>query len=480
MKRLLLLLLFSVAFNSLSQAQRVETLIKGPSSFDDGLAVDDSGYIYASRYYGNTITKISPEGETSIFSSGFGSPNAIAFDHKGNLLVPSATGNKVHRISQDGSKEIIVSYLKNPTGVVVDSVGNILISQYSLSKIVKLDTAGNITPFLSGGLLNGPVSMIYDDEGDLFIGNFNDGRVLKYSSDSTLSVVGDVSGWLGSFTLVDSTIYMSGLQRNRIYKVSKNGGDQTTFAGTGTSGNKDGTLNEATFNGPNGIAASNTGDTLYISDFESRSLRMITGLIPNNPKIKIDTEVSFGEVSINTIAVDSILVENVGNDTLVITDFVSSSNVFTIEVDSIKIPAYSSEIIAISFHPDNAGSFNSVISFNTNSNENLIELTVSGEGISSTSNESDDEKVGGFRLTQNYPNPFNPTTRIAFTLGKAGYTELTVYDINGKQVASLLSRFMASGDHEVNFDARNLTSGTYIARLKSNDRVTSIKLTLLK
>ncbi|MBS4029512.1 MAG: T9SS type A sorting domain-containing protein, partial [Ignavibacteriales bacterium] len=65
-----------------------------------------------------------------------------------------------------------------------------------------------------------------------------------------------------------------------------------------------------------------------------------------------------------------------------------------------------------------------------------------------------------------YPNPFNPTTAIGFSLLAVSNVTLKVFDILGKEVATLIhSRVMDEGKHEVEFDASNLPSGVYFYRL---------------
>ena len=86
-----------------------------------------------------------------------------------------------------------------------------------------------------------------------------------------------------------------------------------------------------------------------------------------------------------------------------------------------------------------------------------------------------------FALNQNYPNPFNPSTKISFSLANAGYTTLKVYNIVGKEVATLFNGNAEAGKQYVaNFDAKNLSSGMYFYKLQNGNSVEVKKLTLVK
>jgi hypothetical protein len=83
-----------------------------------------------------------------------------------------------------------------------------------------------------------------------------------------------------------------------------------------------------------------------------------------------------------------------------------------------------------------------------------------------------------------YPNPFNPSTRISFTLPKAGYVDLNVYDVTGRLVRRLAGGHIGpplqAGEHEVVFDASDLPSGIYFARLQAGEVSQTRKMVLLK
>ncbi len=86
-----------------------------------------------------------------------------------------------------------------------------------------------------------------------------------------------------------------------------------------------------------------------------------------------------------------------------------------------------------------------------------------------------------FELAQNYPNPFNPTTTISFTLQVSGLTTLKVYDVIGREVATVFHDIAEAGEyHQAKFDGRNLSSGIYFAKLQTGGMVQIKKMLLQK
>ena len=85
-----------------------------------------------------------------------------------------------------------------------------------------------------------------------------------------------------------------------------------------------------------------------------------------------------------------------------------------------------------------------------------------------------------YALYQNYPNPFNPTTMISYDLPKRTHVVLTVYDILGRNVMTLVNVVEQPGSYEVNFNASDLPSGVYFYRLTAGSFVATKKLLLLK
>lgn len=87
---------------------------------------------------------------------------------------------------------------------------------------------------------------------------------------------------------------------------------------------------------------------------------------------------------------------------------------------------------------------------------------------------------GRFSLEQNYPNPFNPTTIISYSVPREGMVSLTIFDVLGKTIATIVNEHQNSGKHEVKFDAAAISSGIYFYKLSFENKFITKKLILLK
>ncbi|MEO8233644.1 MAG: T9SS type A sorting domain-containing protein, partial [Ignavibacteriota bacterium] len=85
-----------------------------------------------------------------------------------------------------------------------------------------------------------------------------------------------------------------------------------------------------------------------------------------------------------------------------------------------------------------------------------------------------------FELRQNYPNPFNPNTKISWQSPVPGLQNLKVYDIMGKEVATLVNEYKQAGNYEIEFDGTALASGVYFYKLSVNNFVSIKKMILLR
>ena len=85
-----------------------------------------------------------------------------------------------------------------------------------------------------------------------------------------------------------------------------------------------------------------------------------------------------------------------------------------------------------------------------------------------------------FKLIQNYPNPFNPITKIRFDLPKNINVKLTIYDMLGREIETIVNEHLSAGRYEVTFDGTKYTSGVYYYRLNAGEFVETKKMILVK
>jgi len=90
------------------------------------------------------------------------------------------------------------------------------------------------------------------------------------------------------------------------------------------------------------------------------------------------------------------------------------------------------------------------------------------------------ETASGFELKQNYPNPFNPTTNIEFRISETGFVSIKLYDIQGREVQTLVSENLNAGKYTYSFNASGLSSGTYFYKIMTSSFTDVKKMMLIK
>ncbi len=258
-------------------SQTVTTLIPPGSGIDDMLFRASNGKIYGAGFDNGHLYVIDGS-QVSLVTDTLQNANGIAEDAGGNLYVADHMQGRIWKISPVG-KITHFATINRPSGIIkMPDSDTLLVTGYTNHRIYKLAPDGNITVWLQGGLLRGPVGLTYDEHNTLYIGNFDNGRILKVDSTGTPSVLAAISGGNLGFVIYNrGFLYATMFQSHKIYRIFPESGLFTLYAGS-FPGSKNGPLSTATFNGPNGILASVTGDSLYISDYHTKSVRLITGL----------------------------------------------------------------------------------------------------------------------------------------------------------------------------------------------------------
>jgi hypothetical protein len=94
-------------------------------------------------------------------------------------------------------------------------------------------------------------------------------------------------------------------------------------------------------------------------------------------------------------------------------------------------------------------------------------------------------QVEGYALAQNHPNPFNPATTIRYLIPESGNVDISVYDLLGRKVTTLVDEYRSAGEHSIVWDGttalgEKVTSGLYLYRMEAGGRVFTEKMVLLK
>jgi rhamnogalacturonan endolyase len=126
--------------------------------------------------------------------------------------------------------------------------------------------------------------------------------------------------------------------------------------------------------------------------------------------------------------------------------------------------------------------YNNTIRFSATGSDfgNLDEITIAAKTIVVVDPSQDGGIPTSYRLYQNYPNPFNPTTMIGYDLPKKDHVKLTIYNILGEEVQTLINKEIPAGAHLFTVDMKNLPSGIYFYTIKTGYFYQTKKMVLIR
>lgn len=159
----------------------------------------------------------------------------------------------------------------------------------------------------------------------------------------------------------------------------------------------------------------------------------------------------------------------------------SISDYITVDQNDFTIEAQESQIVRVTFNSDTVVALDSQLRV-VNNSENMNRAYIWDLFAETLTAVEDDlyQLPSEYQLLQNHPNPFNPTTSIDFALTIAGNVELSVFDVNGRQMSEVVNGYMDAGYHSVEFDAHNLPAGIYFYSLTSGEFTSVRKMILMK
>ncbi|MEZ4777937.1 MAG: T9SS type A sorting domain-containing protein [Flavobacteriaceae bacterium] len=268
-------------------AQTVTTFTDGTP--DDAIALDANGNIYCSNYVGDTVFKFTSTGEMTPFITGLNTPNGLAFNSNQELYVCDGQANTIYKYDIDGNQLASYPAAGHPSGIVKSfNDDSMIFTLYTGNKIMHLETDGSITEISSAPELSGPVGIVYDDNGNLFVGNYNNRMIYKILENGDLEYVAQLPTEGGTFPNLGFITYGQGklwgtvMGNDKIYSVNPNEVDSYTLFAGSTQGTMDGDISVATFHTPNGILFDEPNDRILITDFGTKNLRIISGVTLGN------------------------------------------------------------------------------------------------------------------------------------------------------------------------------------------------------
>jgi len=265
-------------------SQTVTTFTNGTP--DDAIVLDNAGNIYCSNYVGDTVFKFTPNGDVSSFITGLSSPNGLAFNSNQELYVCDGQGNTIYKYDIDGN--LLASYpvTGHPSGIIKSFEDDSMIfTLYNDNVIKKLDTDDTITDISNAPELSGPVGIAYSENGTLFVGNYNNRIIYKVLSNGDLEYIaqlptdGGPLPNLGFIAYGQGRIWGTTMGSDKIFSVNPNGVDDFMLFAGSIQGSNDGDISKATFNTPNGIYFDESNGIMYVTDFGTKNLRIITGIL---------------------------------------------------------------------------------------------------------------------------------------------------------------------------------------------------------
>ena len=189
-----------------------------------------------------------------------------------------------------------------------------------------------------------------------------------------------------------------------------------------------------------------------------------------------------GEIGFNQTAYYYIAVINTGTADLNVSSVSSTNPDFSTNVTSMTLFPESYDYIQVAYtSAETEGTFSTTIQLTTNDNDEAqIDIPVQVMVNGSVNIINDGGTVYGFHLKQNYPNPFNPVTAITYQLSAANDVELTVFNVLGQQIQTLVKARQTPGSYKVAFDAGNLPAGIYMYKLSAGKESRIKKMVLVK
>ncbi|WP_299586027.1 gliding motility-associated C-terminal domain-containing protein [Mucilaginibacter sp.] len=279
------------------------------------VAVDPTGNVFIADWSNNTIYKLTPSGNLSVFAghgmagwddglgtaASFDEPDGLVSDAAGNIYVSDQLSHLIRKITPGGLVTTLAgtphtsgsangpgstATFNSPRGLAVDAAGNIYVADQANNLIRKVTAAGVVTTYAGSGAagsangpalsatFNTPTAVGLDAAGNLYVAEAGNNMIRKITPGGTVTTFATGFNFPRELRVdVTGNVYVADMQSNTVKKISP-AGVVTTVAGTGGTGSTNGNGNVATFNGPLGLALDGKGN-LFVGENVNNDVRKV-------------------------------------------------------------------------------------------------------------------------------------------------------------------------------------------------------------
>jgi len=340
--------------------------------------------------------------------------------------------------------------------------GTIYGSNYSGTYVYKITTSGDVSEYMGG--FNAPNGLAFDADSNLVVASNLGNRIYKVMPDSTKVQFGpNITSPSGIIEdPLSDTLYVTQYTQNNVVKLAPDG-TITPF------------LSGPPLNGPVGLTW-DENNVLFIANYNNGQIFRVNGTTLT--EIADIPGGTFGAIGFLEYGEGMLYATGIGVNRIYQVDPVSGNTSILAGTgiggvtDGPAATARFNRPNGILFDKTDNSLYTS--GFQSRAIRHITGI-VTGITLESTNN-----IVEGYALDQNYPNPFNPSTTIRFRIPTAEVVLVTLYDVNGREITTLLNQNLASGEHRLTFDAESLSSGVYVYRLQAGSYKATKKMMLLR
>jgi hypothetical protein len=194
----------------------------------------------------------------------------------------------------------------------------------------------------------------------------------------------------------------------------------------------------------------------------------------------------FDTTQVGNMKDESLWLVNMGFDSLRVSDLLLTNGAFGVTVTSFALGVGDSQEVVVSFNPTQPGVESGILRIlSDGAGQDTLDVYLEGEGVGVVGIVGNESLPRRFAVAQNYPNPFNPVTEIRYELPRGSEVSLSVYNLLGQKVRTLVSGYQSAGRYNAEWSGDNdngipVGSGVYIYRFEAGDYQRTLKMILMK